>query len=156
MGVPPQYRGGSPWGGAAGGGGPGAPGGMAPQPMPPEPGRGGSFLGTAAAAAAGAIGGGLLLDGIRGMLGGQQHRGPFAGAFDQIAGGGGGGGGGELGREAGLNDIGRDQSRAGLLDTDSRDQDYQSAGLVDAADDSGEYDEAEVDDDAGSDDTDYA
>jgi len=152
MGVPPQYRGGSPWGGGPGGMPP-----QPPQPMPPEPGgRGGSFLGTAAAAAAGAIGGGLLLDGIRGMLGGQQHRGPFAGAFDQIAGGGGGGGGGELGREAGLNDIGRDQSRAGLLDTDSRDQDYQSAGLVDAADDSGEYDEAEVDDDAGSDDTDYA
>src|SRR5215813_10089722 len=68
MGVPPQYRSGTPWGGAAGGGTPwggaagGAPGGMPPQPMPQESGgRGGSFLGTAAAAAAGAIGGGLLL-----------------------------------------------------------------------------------------------
>src|SRR5262245_3768373 len=160
MGVPPQYRGGSPWGGAAGG----APGGMPPQPMPQEGGgRGGSFLGTAAAVAAGAIGGGLLLNGIRGMLGGQQHRGPAAGAFDEIAGGGGrtpwgggGGGGGELAREAGLDDIGRGQSRAGLLDSDTRDQDYQSAGLFDPADDSGEHDDAEYDDDGGSDDTDTA
>jgi hypothetical protein len=37
--------------------------------QPPTPGRGGSFLGTAAAAAAGVIGGSLLLDGIRGMMG---------------------------------------------------------------------------------------
>src|SRR5215813_71324 len=67
MGVPPQYRGGTPWG-AGGGAAPGGagPGGMPPQPMPQEaPGRGGSFLGTAAAAAAGAIGGGLLMDSIR-------------------------------------------------------------------------------------------
>src|SRR5262245_33879857 len=166
MGVPPQYRGGTPWG-AAGAGGPppggAGPGGMPPQPMPPEPpSRGGSFLGTAAAAAAGALGGGLLMDGIRGMLGGQQHRGPFAGAFDQIAGGGartpgGGGGGGELAREAGLDDIGRGQSRTGLFDASEHDQDYdRSAGLFDAADDGEEYDEGEFDDDAGSDDTDYA
>src|SRR5499426_637139 len=164
MGVPPQYRSGTPWGGAA-------PGGMPPQPMPQDaPGRGGSFLGTAAAAAAGAIGGGLLMDGIRGMLGGQQHRGPFAGAFDQIAGGGertpsggGGGGGGELGRQAGLDDIGRGQSRAGVFDSDTHDdthdQDYERhAGLVDAPDDSddGGDEDADFDDDGGSDDSDYA
>ena len=39
-----------------------------------EPGRGGSFLGTAAAAAAGVIGGSLLLDSIRGMTGGSGER----------------------------------------------------------------------------------
>jgi hypothetical protein len=181
MGVPPQYRSGTgaPWGGGAPGGmgpggmapggmgpggmGPGGmgPGGMGPGGMAPEPGRGGSFLGTAAAAAAGAIGGGLLLNGIRGMLGGQQHRGPAAGAFDEIASGGsnspwGGSGGGELGREAGLDDIGRGGSgRAGLFD--SPDQSYdRTAGLIDTdADDS---EDAEFDDDMddGSDDTDRA
>jgi len=169
MGVPPQYRGGTPWGAAAGGAAPGGagPGGMPPQPMPQEaPGRGGSFLGTAAAAAAGAIGGGLLMDSIRGMLGAQQHRGPAAGAFDQIAGGGSrtpwgesGGSGGELGRQAGLDDIGRGQSRAGLADAPQGDQDYEHhAGLFDAPDDSGEDydDDGDFDDGGGSDDSDYA
>ncbi|MFL4999070.1 MAG: DUF2076 domain-containing protein [Xanthobacteraceae bacterium] len=175
MGVPPQYRSGTgaPWGSGApsgsmgpGGMGPGGmgPGGMGPGGMAPEPGRGGSFLGTAAAAAAGAIGGGLLLNGIRGMLGGQQHHGPFAGAFDEIASGGsrapwGGGGGGELGREAGLDDIGRGgQGRAGLFDSPEQDAGHdRTAGLVDTDADS-EFQDAELDDDVdgGSDDTDYA
>jgi hypothetical protein len=73
-------------------------------------GQGGSFLGTAAAVAAGAIGGSLLLNSFRGMFGGGQH-----GALDQTAAGGPGGGtpwdtgsaGGDLGRQAGLDDIGR-------------------------------------------------
>src|SRR5438132_4777005 len=62
MGVPPGYGAGT-------------------QPMSgPEPMRpGGSFLGTAAAAAAGVIGGSLLLDGIRSMTG--HHQGAF-GAID--------------------------------------------------------------------------
>src|SRR5262249_6815747 len=80
----------------------GAPGGKATAP-------GGSFLGTAAAAAAGVIGGSLLLSGIRSMMGYQQ--GAHA-AFDpgSAAGGsspwGGGSAGGELSRQAGLDDVG--------------------------------------------------
>jgi hypothetical protein len=163
MGVPPQYRSpsGATWGsGAAGGMPPGgmAPGGMPPGAMAPEP-RGGSFLGTAAAAAAGVIGGGLLLDGIRGMLGGRAHHGPFAGAFDDIASGRSGSPWGgsersELAREAGIDDIGRDR-HAGLLDRGNDDEYTRTAGLVD---DGSEVEDAEYDDgtDADSDDTDYA
>ena len=47
-----------------------------------------SFLGTAAAGAAGIVGGALLLNGIRSMLGGHGHgHGPFAGTFDSLRGG---------------------------------------------------------------------
>jgi hypothetical protein len=170
MGAPSQYRGASgagpsPWGNAGAqpqwsGGGTQQWGG-APQPMPQDAPRGGSFLGTAAAAAAGMVGGGLLLGGIRNMLGGGQHHGPFAGAFDEISGGGsrsGGSDGGALGREAGLDDIGRGGGRAGLFGDNQNqpDTDYRSAGLVDE----GETDDAEdsdldddVDTDSGSDDT---
>ena len=45
--------------------------------------QGPSFLGTAAAAAAGMVGGALLLDGVRSMLGGHRH-GPFAATFDEL------------------------------------------------------------------------
>jgi hypothetical protein len=84
------------------------------QPMPPEPAgsRGGSFLGTAAAAAAGVIGGALLLDGIRSMTG--QSRGGGFGLADPAAAAGrdsgspwANAGGGDLARQAGLDDIGR-------------------------------------------------
>jgi uncharacterized protein len=157
MGVPPQHRGGgAPWGAGA------QPAGPLPQdPYGRGGGGGGSFLGTAAAAAAGVIGGGLLLNGIRNMLGNQQHGGPFAGAFDQIASGGAGtplGGGGDLAREAGLNDMGRGDRSAGLFDAGGQDQDYQrSAGLYDTADEAG-YDDSDAGDDldGGSDDTGYA
>src|SRR5262245_1056889 len=85
MGAPAGF-GGQPnqqMGGPQVGGPQGAPGGYGQQgygpqgQMPPEPqpqGRGGSFLGTAAAAAAGVIGGSLLLDSIRGMTGGGAGR----------------------------------------------------------------------------------
>jgi hypothetical protein len=83
----------------------------AAQPMPQEPSRGGSFLGTAAAAAAGVIGGSLLLDSIRSMTG---HRHGGAGLADPAAAAGrdsgspwGGTGGGDLARQAGLDDVGR-------------------------------------------------
>jgi hypothetical protein len=80
------------------------------QPYAPAP----SFLGTAAAAAAGMVGGALLLDGVRSMLGGHRH-GAFADTFDALhtASPGehgspwGGGGSDPLSREAGLDDIGR-------------------------------------------------
>jgi hypothetical protein len=71
---------------------------------------GGSFLGTAAAAAAGVIGGSLLLDGIRSMMG-PAHGAygladpAFAGSRDH--GSPWDGGGGDLARQAGIDDIGR-------------------------------------------------
>ena len=51
-------------------GAPAMPAGFGPGSAPPTP--GGSFLGTAAAAAAGVIGGSLLLGGIRSMMGGPH------------------------------------------------------------------------------------
>jgi hypothetical protein len=96
---------------------------MPPTAMPPSAGfaagapwqqapmgTGGSFLGTAAAAAAGAIGGSLMLDGIRSMMG--PHHGasglvdPAYGAPNEAASPWSSGGGGDLGRQAGLDDIG--------------------------------------------------
>jgi hypothetical protein len=100
---------------------------------------GGSFLGTAAAAAAGVIGGSLLLDGIRSMMG--THHGAFLtdpapGAappspWDT-------GGGGNLAREAGIDDIGRDpNARSGLFDASDDDAAGQDSG--DFADNSGDF-----------------
>ena len=92
---------------------------------------GGSFLGTAAASAAGVIGGALLLNTISSMFG---HHGTSAFAatpsggspWDNSA------SGSDIARDAGLNDIGRgsqsDSRPAGLLDSDNTDD---SADLVD-------------------------
>jgi hypothetical protein len=108
------------------------------EPTPAEPMRpGGSFLGTAAATAAGVIGGSLLMNSMRGMMGGHS-----AGAFDQASAGTGHSGspwgssaeGGELSRQAGVDDIGRsppgpDDSGSGgdrahgLFDTAANDAD---------------------------------
>jgi len=109
---------------------------------------GGSFLGTAAAAAAGVIGGSLLLDGIRSMMG------PGHGAFgfaDPAFGAGRGigspwdGGGGDLARQAGIDDIGRDPNAGGgggvfglfddsTADDAADDQADQDAGAFDVSD----------------------
>jgi len=62
-----------------------APAGSYRDAPPPSSGYGGSFLGTAAAAAAGVIGGSLLMNGIRSALGGYQG-GPFSTAFDHLGG----------------------------------------------------------------------
>jgi len=95
-------------------------------------GGGGSFLGTAAAAAAGMVGGSLLLGSIRSMMGGSQHGfgdqaglGDRAGSqnpwSDQSS--------SDLARDAGVKDIGSsannadDNSRSGLFDTASNDDD---------------------------------
>jgi hypothetical protein len=95
-------------------------------------GGGGSFLGTAAAAAAGMVGGSLLLGSIRSMMGGhRQGFGDTAGLGDRAS--------GQtplsdqsnsdLARDAGINDIGSSEnradgnSRAGLFDTASNDDD---------------------------------
>jgi hypothetical protein len=152
----PGYGGpgyGSPGYGSPGFGGPGYGGG-----------QGGSFLGTAAASAAGMIGGSLLLGGIRSMLGGHQARGPFAGTFDQLGRGAGGppgsggtGSGGDLARRAGLDDIGRspsggsgaEQTRAGLFGGSDEDRD-QHDSYADDHDSDG--DDGDDDDDTGGDD----
>src|SRR6478672_4576196 len=114
----------------------GQPYGGAPQQQPPAfGGGGGSFLGTAAAAAAGVVGGSLLAGSIRSMMGGS-HQG-----FGDSAGLGGGvedrrpwsdQSGGNLARDAGINDIGssgnrtEDNSRAGLFDSASNDDNDSS------------------------------
>jgi hypothetical protein len=108
---------------------------------------GGSFLGTAASAAAGVIGGALLLDGIRSMMG--HHPGGAHAAFDPAASTSspwsGEGGGGDLSRQAGLDDIGRktgasdtrDSSYGLLDDSSSDDADVKGADDADDIDDSG-------------------
>jgi hypothetical protein len=91
-------------------------------------GGGGSFLGTAAAAAAGVVGGSLLLNSIRSMMGGSHHgfgdanaladrssgQGPWVDQSNS-----------SLARDAGVNDIGSssEHSRAGLFDSASNDHD---------------------------------
>jgi hypothetical protein len=100
---------------------------------PQQPPQGGSFLGTAAASAAGVIGGAMLLNSFRTMFGGTQGqqqgmldqggRSPWSG--DSAAG-------SDLARQAGADDIGRngkfsaDQpngERAGFFDTAQADDD---------------------------------
>jgi hypothetical protein len=126
----------SPWGNTAAqppGYAPG--GGYANAPQAPGS-SGGSFLGTAAATAAGVVGGALLMNSFRGMFGNN----PAHAAYNPEAGGGGeartpwGGdqAGGDLSRQAGLDDVGRssggnaqgDDSRAGLFDTADNDADF--------------------------------
>lgn len=119
----------------------------APYPQPQAGGLGGgSFLGTAAASAAGVIGGALLLDSFRSMLGGGQRH----AALDQNAGGdrspwSGDNSGGDLARQAGADDIGRgggfnnDGDRAGLFDTAQSDFDDE-----DGYDDGGGFDSDDV------------
>jgi uncharacterized protein len=87
------------------------PGYMQGPPMgAPMMGGGGSFLGTAAATAAGVIGGSMLLNGIRNAFGAGGSHQTFGSGYE----GGSFGsspwsnsGGGELSREAGVGDIGR-------------------------------------------------
>jgi uncharacterized protein len=139
----------------------GTSGGYANPPPPPPVtgyapqggfGQGGSFLGTAASAAAGMIGGSLLLGGIRSMFG--HHGGasahdagygvassPSADSASRS----------DLAREAGLDDIGRGgsgdaggQHRAGLVDTSS---DREEVADADFDHDDGDFDG----DDGGSD-----
>jgi hypothetical protein len=120
--------------------------GMQPNaPMQEPPSRGGSFLGTAAAAAAGVIGGAFLLDGIRSMMGHGN-----SGAISQASAATGSPwasnpAGSDLAREAGLNDIGRPGATAsdsatnpgfGLFgDDNDATVNGESAGLDDFTDD---------------------
>ena len=137
----PQF-GGPPAGGMMGGGMTG--------------GGGGSFLGTAAATVAGVVGGGMLLEGIRSMMGGHQGIGGHQAFGDYERTGAspapwdsGSRGNDELARDAGVGDIGSggrsedhvDSGRAGLFgeandqpdDQGQADDDY--AGGFDSGDD---------------------
>jgi uncharacterized protein len=123
---------------------------------PAGPGAGGgSFLGTAAATVAGVVGGAMLLNGIRSMMGGHEsHAGglgsggqspglPWGGSDDK--------GGGHLAQDAGLGDIGGAR-RAGAYD-DSADSSGGGSFLGgSAADLAGESDD-DIDD--GDDDGDF-
>jgi len=114
---------------------------------PAAPAHGGSFLGTAAASAAGVIGGALLLNTIGSMFG---HRGASAFApFPQDnAPWGNDGSSGNLAREAGIDDIGNSAGgaaqSAGLFnDDDASDAaDFDSGGDVDTGGDFGGSDGA--------------
>jgi uncharacterized protein len=104
-------------------------------PQAPMGGGGGSFLGTAAAAAAGVVGGSMLLGSIRSMMGGNHQA--FGGvgdravsqtpSSDQSS--------SDLARDAGVKDIGSsadradDNSRAGLFDSASNDDDHDDMDL---------------------------
>ncbi len=114
---------------------------------------GGSFLGTAASAAAGVIGGALLLDGIRSMMGhGHGAFGmadPAFGASGERASPWDSGGGGDLARQAGIGDIGTaaqggrgSSSGAGLFDNRSADDgadDQTDQEAEDFNDNSGDF-----------------
>ena len=110
------------------------PGAPAAQPMQSPGFGGGSFLGTAAATAAGVIGGSLLMNSLSGMFG---HRGGGSAFADTPRSGGSpwdnNAAGSDLARDAGVNDVGG--SRYGAMD------DTRSAGLFgngdDAPDDAG-------------------
>ncbi len=165
MGAPPGYgRDRDPWGrsdppmsggpgyggptsGAPMTGGPGYGGPMAGAPMAGPGGGGGSFLGTAAATAAGVVGGGLLMNSIRGMLGGQGGKGPFSGAFDQLSGGGSSSSGtGELSRDAGLGDIGQGR-RASFTDVAQNENVQDDDSASGEEEDDGDFDDDSSDDD---------
>jgi uncharacterized protein len=138
-----------------------APYGQAPYGQPSGAsmgGGGGSFLGTAAATAAGMVGGSLLLNGIRSMMGGSRHgfgdqsaladRGVSQNPLTDQSG-------SSLARDAGINDIGSsanrtgDTSRAGLFDTASNED-------QDSADDDRDDMDLDSDDFGGDNDSDYA
>ena len=116
---------------------------------PPHPGSaGGSFLGTAAATAAGVVGGALLMNSFRGMFGGnnQGHSAFDSGAGSGTPWGGGNAVGSDLARDAGLNDIGRggggsdygdSSQRAGLFDSPPGDSDFDGGGEIDVGGDFG-------------------
>jgi hypothetical protein len=126
MGTPPGFRTGAP----------GTPYGA---PQQQSVGQGGSFLGTAAAAAAGAIGGAMMLQGIRGMFG-DQRQGAF-GAHDSAAGGGAttpwsGDVSGDLARQVRLDDMAG--GRASDADANTGKGGF---GLLDATDDAAAADD---------------
>lgn len=126
------------------------------EPYGQPSGGGSSFLGTAAAAAAGVIGGSLLLGGIRSMMGG--HAGTAQAAFDPSVGSQrdlttpwSNTQGGDLAREAGIDSIGRGPPQGdgggagggggyGLFGDANDDADTMDGDLNDDLDDGGGFD----------------
>ncbi len=123
-------------------------------------GSGGSFLGTAAASAAGVIGGAMLLNGIRSMFGHSYGGGYGPSAYDPGPSvgspwGGGSAANSDLARQAGIDDIGSSRSasrdddpgRAGLFGGD--DQDDTDTAYGDSNDDdmdvAGDFDGGDTD-----------
>jgi hypothetical protein len=114
---------------------------QAPQAQAAPVGSGGSFLGTAAASAAGVIGGAMLMNSISSMFG---HRGggqAFGGEQQAASPWSDSASNSDLARDAGLNDIGggrggADRS-AGLLDSDDSDTDVDVADSGDFGGDFG-------------------
>ena len=147
--------------GGGSGGAPQAPGqgyGQAPMqsPMQAPMSSGSSFLGTAAASAAGVVGGALLMNSFRGMFGGHnQGQSAFDSGSSTGAPWGSDSSGGSLARDAGLSDIGAGGRSAGA------DGGSQRAGLFDSPQDSSDgesdFDDSAIDvggdfgDDGGSD-----
>jgi hypothetical protein len=137
------------------------PGGYVQQP---EAG-GGSFLGTAAATAAGVLGGALLMNSFRGMFGGGQQgqaQGQANRALDQGGGGQpwnpGAGGDGDLARQAGIEDVGRGDRTSAFDDASGAAQrtaaydgtgGAQGAGQFDLAQNDADDSEYGDDDDGG-------
>jgi uncharacterized protein len=130
------------------GGYPPQPGYMQGAPMgaPMMSGGGGSFLGTAAATAAGVIGGSMLLNGIRNAFSAGGSHQTFGSGFP--GGGsspwGGSSSGGELSREAGVGDIGRPGyddplARQDALQDAQQDAQDDNDYADDMADDAGDY-----------------
>jgi hypothetical protein len=130
---------------------------MPPYPTGPAFGSGGSFLGTAASTAAGMIGGGLMLDGIRSMFGhhagvGGHERSAFGSSGDRPAPLSGSAADSDLARAAGIDSVGhggvaekhRDEADTALSDKPG---DWNADDDSDFADDDGG--------DSGGDDTDY-
>jgi uncharacterized protein len=152
MGAPPAYRTDAPP--------------MAQAPVMGQPSAGGSFLGTAAATAAGVIGGSLMMDSIRSMMG---HRGGSAHAAYEPAGAGSPWGGSStsgdntMARDLGIDDIGRSSGSGGgaprsygVVDNDAS----GNAGNEYVSDDDASYaageendvpDDSDFDDDVGGD-----
>ena len=116
----------------------------APQQQP-QPGRGGSFLGTAAAAAAGMVGGSLLMNSLGGMMGGnKQGFGNNANASESKSPWSSDSSGGDLGKQAGVNDIGNSSGqRAGSFDQAQADIDQDQG----QDQDDGDYDDMDMDSD---------
>jgi hypothetical protein len=129
--------------------------GAAPAPSVPwqgggPSGGGSSFLGTAAAGAAGVIGGSLLLNSIRSMMGPSHAFGAADPAFGAVpASPGGHSAGGDLARQAGVDDMGDDPHTgggSGLSDNsagddaadDQADADQDDQDIGDFADNSGD------------------
>jgi len=110
-----------------------------------QPSRGGSFLGTAAAAAAGVIGGSMLFNGLSSMMGGNRGQ-AFASPAERGSPWGGEDSSGSLARDAGVNDIG---DRGGARG------DAQPAGLFGNddgnGDDDSDYDDGDFDSGFGDD-----